>query len=183
MIDDIPRSLVVSYVYELPVGKGRALAPSNKIVNAAIWGWQVAGISNFKDGFPISVTDATNNTNSFGGNQRPNIVANPNLQNNTIYNYFNTAAFVQPAPFTFGDVPRTMGYLRAQGTINTDLTLQKYWQLWNESSRLQLRAEFYNIFNRTQLFAPDRTYGTSTFGVIPGALAARSIQFGMKLYW
>jgi hypothetical protein len=76
-----------------------------------------------------------------------------------------------------------MGYLRSQGTINTDLTLQKYWRLWNESSRFQLRAEFYNIFNRTQFFAPGTTYGTSTFGVIPGALAARSIQFGAKLYW
>jgi hypothetical protein len=183
MIDDIPRSLVVSYVYELPVGKGRAYAPSSKILDAAIGGWQVAGISNFKDGFPISVTDATNNTNSFGGNQRPNIVANPNLSGKSIYDYFNTAAFVQPAPFTFGNAPRTMGYLRAQGTLNTDVTLQKYWGLWNENSRLQLRAEFYNIFNRTQFFAPGSTYGTSTFGVIPGALAARSIQFGMKLYW
>jgi hypothetical protein len=110
-------------------------------------------------------------------------VANPNLSNKSIYDYFNTAAFAQPAPFTFGNAPRTMGYLRAQGTLNTDITLQKYWGLWNENSRLQLRAEFYNIFNRTQFFAPGSTYGTSTFGVIPGALAARSIQFGMKLYW
>ncbi|HEY3937504.1 MAG TPA: TonB-dependent receptor [Bryobacteraceae bacterium] len=183
MIDDIPRSLVVSYVYELPVGKGKPFAPSNKVVDAAIGGWQVAGISNFKDGFPLSITDATNNTNSFGGNQRPNIVGNPNLNGNSIYEFFNTAAFTQPLPFTFGNVPRTMGYLRSQGTNSTDLTLQKYWQLWNETSRLQLRAEFYNIFNRTQFFAPGTTYGTSTFGVIPGALAGRSIQFGMKLYW
>ncbi len=183
MIDDIPQSLVISYVYELPVGKGRALAPSNKIVEAVVGGWQVAGISSFKDGFPLSVTNATNNTGSFGGNQRPNIVANPNLSNPNIYEWFNTAAFAQPAAFTFGDAPRTLGYLRAQGTINSDVTLQKYWQLWNETSRLQLRAEFYNIFNRTQFFAPDTTYGTPAFGTIPGALAGRSIQFGMKLYW
>ena len=183
MLNDIPRSLVASYVYELPVGKGRAYAPSSKVLEAAIGGWQVAGISSFKDGFPLSVTDATNNTNSFGGNQRPNVVANPTISNPTIYNWFNVNAFTQPAPFTFGNAPRTMGYLRAQGTINTDMTLQKYWQLWNESSRLQLRAEFYNLFNRTQFFAPGTTFGTSTFGVVPGALPARSIQFGLKLYW
>jgi hypothetical protein len=183
MVDDIPRSLVASYVYELPVGKGRKFAPSNKILEGVIGGWQVAGISNFKDGFPLAVTNATNNTNSFGGNQRPNIVANPNISNPNIYQWFNTQAFAQPAPFTFGDVPRTMGYLRSQGTINTDMTLQKYWGLWNESSKLQLRAEFYNLFNRTQFFAPGTTFGTTTFGVVPGALAARSIQFGMKLYW
>jgi hypothetical protein len=183
MIDDIPRSLVASYVYELPVGTGKKFAPSNKIVEGAIGGWQVSGISNFKDGFPLTVVNATNNTNSFGGNQRPNIIANPNLKGNSIYEWFNTAAFAQPAPFTFGDAPRTLPYLRSQGTINTDMTLQKYWRLWNETSKLQLRAEFYNLFNRTQFFAPSATFGTSTFGVIPGALAARSIQFGMKLYW
>jgi hypothetical protein len=183
MINDIPRSLVGSYVYELPVGKGRAYAPSNKIVEGVIGGWQVAGIFTFKDGFPLSITNATNNTNSFGGNQRPNIVSKPSVSDPTIYKWFNTDAFVQPAPFTFGNAPRTLGYLRAQGTINADMTLQKYWQLWDEASKLQLRAEFYNLFNRTQFFAPGTTFGTSTFGVVPGALPARSIQFGMKLYW
>jgi hypothetical protein len=184
MSNDIPRSLVASYVYELPVGKGKKLAPSNKVVNAAIGGWQVSGISSFKDGFPLSITAAVNNTNSFGGNQRPNLLGNPNLTSGqTIYQWFNVAQFAQPAPFTFGNVPRTMGYLRSQGTINTDATLQKYWQLWNETTRLQLRAEFYNLFNRTQFFAPATTFGTSTFGVVPGALPARSIQFGLKLYW
>lgn len=183
MINDIPRSLVMSYVYELPVGKGKKLATKNKLADGVVGGWQVAGISSFKDGFPLTVTNATNNSNSFGGNQRPNIVGNPGLSNPTIYQWFNTAAFAQPAPFTFGNAPRTMGYLRAQGMINTDATLQKYFQLWNEASRLQLRAEFYNLFNRTQFFAPGTTFGTSTFGVVPGALPARSIQFGLKLYW
>jgi hypothetical protein len=183
MIDDIPRSLVASYVYELPVGKGRRYAPSNKVVEQVIGGWQVSGISSFKDGFPLSITDATNNTNSFGGNQRPNVVANPTINNPTIYQWFNINDFTQPAPFTFGDAPRSMGYLRSQGTINTDMTVQKYWRLWGESSRLQFRAEFFNLFNRTQFFAPGTTYGTSSFGVIPGALPARSIQMAMKLYW
>jgi hypothetical protein len=183
MVDDIPRSLVISYVYELPVGKGRAYSPKSKIVDGAIGGWQVAGVSNFKDGFPLSIKNATNNTNSLGGNQRPNIVANPNLSNPTIYEWFNTAAFAQPAPFTYGTAPRALSYLRAQGTLNFDMTLQKYWGLWNETSKLQLRAEFYNLFNRTQFFAPATTFGTATFGVVPGALPARSIQFGLKLYW
>lgn len=182
-INDIPRSLVASYVYELPVGKGKKLAPSNKIVNAIVGGWQVAGISSFKDGFPLSITNATNNTHSFGGNQRPNLVGNLGLSDPTIYEWFNINAFAQPAPFTFGNAPRTMSNLRSQGTINTDATLQKYWGLWNETSRLQLRAEFYNLFNRTQFFAPNTTFGDSNFGTVPGALPARSIQFGLKLYW
>ena len=183
MIDDIPRALVASYVYELPVGKGRSYAPGNKIVENVIGGWQVAGVSSFKDGFPLSVSAATNNTNSFGGNQRPNVASDTKIDHQTIYSWFNTQAFTQPDAFTFGNAPRTMGYLRAQGTLNFDMTLQKYWRLWNEASRLQLRAEFYNLFNRTQFFAPGTTFGAATFGVVPGALPARSIQFGLKLYW
>jgi len=181
--DDIPRSLVVSYIYELPVGKGKKLAPSNKIVEGVIGGWQVAGVSTFKDGFPLSITADSNNTNSFGGNQRPNIVGDPTSGQQSIYSWFNTAAFAQPAPFTFGNTPRTTGYIRSQGTLNFDATLQKNWRLWNEASRLQLRAEFYNLFNRPQFFAPDTSFGDANFGVVPGALAARSIQFGLKLYW
>jgi len=183
MIDDIPRSFVASYIYELPVGKGKKFHTDSKLANAFIGGWQVAGITTLKDGFPLAITNATNNTNSFGGGQRPNLVAHPGLSNPSIYEWFNTAAFAQPAPFTYGDVPRTAGYLRSQGTINTDASLQKYWHLWNESAKLQFRAETYNLFNRAQFFAPNTTFGTSSFGVVPGALAARSIQLGLKMYW
>lgn len=183
MIDDIPKSFVASYIYELPVGKGKALQPQSKFVNAVVGGWQVSGITTLKDGFPLAFTNATNNANSFGGGQRPNLVGDPGLSNPSIYEWFNTAAFAQPAPFTFGDLPRTTGYLRSQGTINTDASLQKYWQLWNETSKLQFRAEAYNLFNRAQFFAPNTTFGTSSFGTVPGALPARSIQLGLKVYW
>ena len=183
MINDIPQSLVASYIYELPVGKGKKLAPGNKIVEAVAGGWQVAGVSTFKSGFPLSINAATNNTNSMGGNQRPNLTGDPRISNPTIDSWFNTGAFSQPPPFTFGNVPRTAPYLRAQGINNFDSTLQKYWRLWGEQSRLQFRAEFYNLFFRTGFYAPNTTFGNPTFGKITGALPARSIQLGMKLYW
>ncbi len=183
MIDDIPHSLVTSYIYELPVGKGKALAPQSRIADAIIGGWQISGISTFKDGFPLTISSATNNTNSFGGNQRPNIVGSPSVSHRTLNAWFNGNAFAQPAPFTFGNAPRTTPYIRAQGTLNFDATVQKYWQLWNENSKLQFRVEFFNLFNRTQFFAPNTTFGDPNFGVTTGALPARSIQLGMKLYF
>ena len=183
MIDDIPHAFVASYIYELPVGRGKKLAPSSKAVDAIVGGWQISGISSFKDGFPLSITAATNNTNSFGGNQRPNLIGKPGLSNQSIAEWFNIAAFGQPAPFTFGNAPRTTPYIRAQGTINTDASLQKYWRLWSEVSKLQFRAEFFNLFNRPAFYAPNTTFGDPSFGVVTGAFPGRSIQLGMKLYW
>ncbi|MGH9627736.1 MAG: hypothetical protein ACRD7E_05265, partial [Bryobacteraceae bacterium] len=182
MINDIPRSLVASYIYELPVGRGKRIAPENKVVEAVIGGWQVAGVTTFKSGFPLSINVATNNTNSLGGNQRPNLTGDPRLDNPGIERWFNTDAFVQPSAFTFGNVPRTMPNLRAHGTHNWDVTLQKYFT-FTEDTRLQLRGEFYNLFNRVGFYAPNTQFGNPNFGRVTGALPARSIQLGLKLYW
>jgi hypothetical protein len=75
-----------------------------------------------------------------------------------------SAAFSQPAAFTFGSCPRTLGDVRAPGTLNTDGSLQKYWRLWKDTTKLQFRAEAYNLFNRTQFYAIlARGYGLVTF--------------------
>jgi hypothetical protein len=180
--NDVPRSFVLSWVYDLPVGKGRKFAPHNAIVDGLVGGWSLSGVGTFKDGFPLAFT-TTNNTNSFGGNQYPNIVADPSLPNPTPQRWFNTAAFTQPAAFTFGNVSRTTPYLRSEGTENFDMNLNKNWQLWNETSRLQFRAEAYNLLNRTAFFAPNTNLASSAFGTVTSAGSARSIQLALKLYW
>jgi hypothetical protein len=183
MNDDIPRSLVVSYIYELPVGRDKRVSVANRLADGVIGGWQVAGISMFKSGFPLSIIATSNNTNSFGGNQRPNIVGIPNLDHPTPELWFNTAAFAQPLPFTFGNAPRTMPNLRSAGTNNFDFSLQKYWRLRSEARRIQFRAEFFNLFNRTAFYQPNTGFGNPAFGQVFQAYPARSLQLGLKLYW
>ena len=183
MNDDTPRAAVINYIYELPVGKGKKFAPANQFVEGAFGGWQIAGISMFKSGFPLAILAVTNNTNSLGGNQRPNLVGAPVLDRPTPERWFNTAAFAQPAPFTFGNVARTMPNLRSHGTNNFDFSLQKYWRLRGERYRLQFRSEFFNLFNRTAFYQPDTFFGDPGFGQVFQAYPARSIQFGLKLYW
>jgi hypothetical protein len=182
--DDIPKSAVLSYIYELPVGRGKHYGSSlSKPLAAVVGGWQVSGITTFKSGFPLSIT-APNNTNSFGGNQRPNLVGDPHVSNPTINEWFNVNAFAQPAPFTFGNVGRYMPTLRAPGINNWDLALQKWWN-WEEKLRIQFRAEFYNAFNHANFYAPDTNFSNygSTFGTITSANPARSIQMGLKIYF
>jgi hypothetical protein len=183
MSDDVPRSLVASFVYEIPVGSGKRVDPSNKAVRAIASGWQIAGVATMKAGFPLSMTTATNNTNSFGGGQRPNLVGDPHVSDATIDRWFNTSAFSQPAPFTFGNVARTMPDLRAPGIANVDATVQRNLLVSGEGRRVQLRAEFYNLANHPNFYAPNTQLGNPNFGVITNAMAARSVQLGVKYYW
>ena len=91
---DIPQSLVISYIYELPIGKGKPVGSNlSKPVDAIVAGWQVSGISTFKQGFPLSIAPANNSLGQYGGNRRPDIVGNIHVPNPTINKWFNTSAF------------------------------------------------------------------------------------------
>jgi hypothetical protein len=182
-IDDIPQSFVASYIYQLPVGKGRHFGSGmSGPEDALLGGWQVSGITTAKEGFPLGLTAATNNLNNDGGAQRPNIIGNPHLSNPTVNEWFNTAAFAQPLPYTYGDAPRTMPNLRAPGLYDWDIAAQKYFAL-KETARLEFRAEFFNAFNRPNFYAPSTSFGAPGFATITGANPARDIQLGLKLYW
>jgi hypothetical protein len=182
--NDIPQSLVLSYIYQLPVGRGRHFGTSlNKVADGVVGGWQVSGISSFKSGFPLGIVAQTNNTNSFGGTQNPNLVGNPNARPagvSRIQEWFNTAAFTQPDPFTFGNSPRSLPSTRADGINDFDISLSKSFQM-GERWKLQLRGDFFNAFNRPYFIVPNQVYGSPTFGQVSAAGVPRDIQLGLKL--
>ncbi len=180
---DIPHSLVVNYIYELPFGRGKQLGTNgNRPTNAVLGGWQLTGIFYAKSGFPLSISPAQNNTNSFGGNQRPNLIGDPRPADQTINNWINAAAFSQPAPFTFGNSPRNLGNLRAPRYTDWDMGIQKYWN-FSEAKRLQFRIEMFNALNHPNFFAPDTNLGDGGFGHISQAYPARDVQAAMKFYF
>lgn len=181
--NDIPHSFVLSYIYEIPVGKGKRMGSGMSApVDAILGGWEVSGISTFKSGFPLSITSATNTSNSFGGGQRPNLVGDPHVGDPNIYAWFNTAAFVQAEPYTFGNLARYLSWLRAPGLNNWDVGIHKWWR-WREVLRFQYRAEMFNAVNHANFYAPNQQLGNPAFGRITGTLPSRSIQMGLKLYW
>ncbi len=184
---DTPDRLVVSYVLDIPVGKGRKyLTNANWLEDATIGGWGVEGSTTLQSGFPLHLGNNTNNSNSFGGGQRPNVVAGCNTSisgsiASRLNEYFNTACFTQPAPFTFGDESRTDPHLRAPGMDEWNFAAYKNFPLTPENkATLQFRAEFFNLFNRVQFGYPGQSFGSSSFGVItsqqniaaPGAVRA-----------
>ena len=181
--DDIPQSLVVNYVYQLPVGHGKHFGTDMKgFADAVLGGWAVTGITTYKSGFPLSITTETNNLGTFGAGQHVNIIADPHVSNPTIKEWFNTNAFAQPNGFSFGDGPRNMPNLRAPGLHNWDLGIEKWWH-WQEKVRIQFRCEMYDAFNNVNFFAPNQQFGNAAFGTITGALRPRDIQLAIKGYW
>ncbi len=186
---DTPDRLVVSYVLDIPVGRGRKyLANSNKLVQGTLGGWGVLGVTTIQSGFPLHFSTNNNNTNSFGGGQRPNVVAGCNETTSgsatqRLNDWFNTACFTQPAPFTFGDEARVDPNLRAAGIANWDFSAFKAFPLAKEDRvNIQFRAEFFNIFNRVQFNVPGQSQGSSSFGVVTSqANQPRLIQFAMRL--
>ena len=104
------------------------------------------------------------------------------LSNQTLQRWFNTSAFAQPAPFTFGNAPRVMSTVRAPGLQTFDLCIQKWFNI-TEFLRLQFRAEMFNAFNRANFYAPDSNFNDAAFGRISATLPPRDVQFGLKLYW
>ncbi len=72
--DDIPESLVLNYVYDLPVGRGKRLGSSmNRIEDAVVGGWQVSGITTYQSGFPMAIGAGGNSSSVFGGGQHANL--------------------------------------------------------------------------------------------------------------
>ncbi|MGH9843870.1 MAG: hypothetical protein ACREEM_34475, partial [Blastocatellia bacterium] len=70
--------------------------------------------------------------------------------------WFNTAAFAQPATYTFGSTPRTLPYMRTPGYFSTNLSLSHDFKI-TEAIKFQFRAEGFNIFNRANFSAPSVT--------------------------
>jgi hypothetical protein len=187
---DVSQRAVLSAVYELPFGEGQRWRADNRFLNGVIGGWQLNTIGTMQTGLPIIVRGANNNAAN-----RPNIIGSARLDNPTRERWFNTDVFVNPAPFTFGNVGRVLPDVRGPGTVNWDLSLIKNTRL-REQLRLQFRAEAFNFLNHVNLLPPtsDPRFGiaqfvpgtdgrnrSGTFGVITAARDARILQLALKL--
>jgi hypothetical protein len=188
---DTPHSLVANYVYQLPIGRNRAIGGQmNRLANAVVGGWEVSQIATFKTGLPLSISGA--NYNSYGGNPRPDVTGDVHIDHQSIHEWFNTGAFAFAPYGTFGTAPRYFSYLRGPHYQNWDTAVMKNWE-FREAMRIQFRAELFNTFNHAQFYTPNTGYGGcdpnanascgSSFGQITNAFPARTVQFAGKFYW
>jgi len=187
---DQTHTLVFSWMYEIPLGRGKKfLANVNPVVNKILGGWQLNSIETYHSGTPIAVGGGPN-LPLFGGGNRPNWIS-PNVRSSVSMSnfdpatslYLNINAFSQPAPFTFGTAPALLPTVRVPAYYDEDLSVFKKFGLWSESRYLEFRAEFFNLPNRVVFGGPATNINNpSTFGTIGSqANTPRVIQFAIKL--
>jgi hypothetical protein len=182
---DVKHRLVLSSVWELPFGHGRALDIRNRVLDEVLGGWSAGYIAVVQTGQPYGVVELTNTTNAFSPSLRPNVVGTPVLDSGRpkaarLAEWFNTAAFAIPAANTFGNAGRTDGY--GPGLINMDLSILKEFRLTAERHRLQFRLEMLNFLNHANFANPIVSQGNAAFGQItslyPGN-QSRIVQLGL----
>lgn len=164
-------------------------------------GWRLSGITTFQTGFPLGLVDTSDNSltcwqglTSYGCPDRPNvtgpvILSNPrntSLVNSTqggtrlrSHYYFNPNSFAPEARGVLGNAGRN--YFHGPGINNWDLAVAKDTHI-TEAARIEMRIEFFNLFNHTQFDAPGTdVHSPSSFGIVSGAAAPRIIQLGVKI--
>ncbi len=184
---DFRRRLTTSFLYELPVGRGKALlGSSNVVVDALLGGWQIGGILTLQDGFPLTLYCGGGTIQNGGQNCYPDAVGvSPELPHDqrTVSRYFNTAAFIDRLPggpqYRYGNNGRNN--VIGPSIVDLDFSTAKTFHL-TEQRGIEFRAEFFNLPNHPIFGQPGNTLRTSTYGVITGTrIDSRQIQFGLKL--
>jgi hypothetical protein len=184
---DVPHHVVLAYAYELPVGKGkRVLSNARGVSQAVLGGWKVSGVHNYQSGYPLRATSSLN-IGLLSGTLRANYVGGQPMKNPNFHGdpnatpYINPAAFVRPAPFTFGNSGLNLPWLRTPALIEEDISLGKDFALASEARRLEFKASAFNIANRVQFGGVSTSVDDSNFGKISSqANTPREIQFSLR---
>jgi hypothetical protein len=193
---DFDRTLnfVQSYVYELPIGPGKALL-DHGLASKIIGGWQVSGILNLLTGTPFYIGANGGALNTPGETQTANQVADVQILHGVGPGnpWFSTSSFTQPVGAgVFGTSGRNI--MSGPGMFRLDLSMFKTFQM-TERFKLEIRAESFDLTNTPAFNNPNGTCCTSnnaSFGIIQGTVGSgsgvngigqfgRSLQLGAKL--
>ena len=194
---DIPQSFVLSYIYELPFGKGKRFL-SHGISSVLLGGWRIGAIQRYQSGQALPFYCASG-VSGWDNCFRFDVVPGQSVFNPAIHQpgfnalttpYLNNSYFADPngnanAPMVFGQLSRVTGF-RMQPFLNEDVNLAKSFN-FTETVSLELRADAFNIGNR-HIFAQPGNLGpqpnnvSTSFGLITGTVdSPRAVQLEMSL--
>ena len=186
---DFRHRSTTSFLYELPIGRGKGfLGGMNRLADALIGGWQIGGIVTLQSGFPFTLFCGSGSVQNGGDGCYPdNLGGDPKLAHDQrgASKWFNTANFVNrindPSlpQYRYGNNARNN--VIGPPLVDVDFSTSKSFA-FSEKRRLDFRTEFFNLFNHPIFGQPNSTVGTGSFGAITGTrVDSREIQFALKL--
>jgi hypothetical protein len=178
---DIRHNLVLSYIWDLPIGAGRRVDLKSAFLNGIVGGWQFNGVTTARSGNPFTPSLSVNPTNA--GHARPDRLNDGNLArgDRSADRWFDPSAFAAPAAFNYGTAGRNV--LFGPGLFNTDFGLFKrvLFDGWGSQKEIQIRLEAFNVFNQAHYGNPEARVDLATAGQIRAITGTmREMQIGIK---
>jgi hypothetical protein len=198
---DHTHKFVASFVWDLP-----KLRSSNNLVKWTVGGWQWTGIYNYSTGDPLTIMAGVDQSKTGLGADRADFIGTPEQYGGVAASgdrkgcsgtgpcvtWLDTSVFALPALGTYGDVGKNT--FRGPSHWDADMGLIKNFTPLSshENFNIQLRGEFFNLFNHPQLSNPEVNRSNANFGGVrstvgvaagnPGTSAdSRIIQLALKV--
>lgn len=185
--NNTPQYVQLSYVYEFPFGPNKPFMNYSGIAGALARGWSLSGNAYWNDGTPLAPHPEFNNTGDILSTLNVNVTPgiSPHIPNPGPAEWFNPAAFGQPADFTEGNASRTVAGLLGPGYNSMDISFGKRLPIGGERT-LEFNATALDVLNHANWNYPDTGIGSVSepnvdAGRIIGSHGGRVIQLGMKL--
>ncbi len=185
---NFPQTLILTYVYTLPFGRGQKFANSiSPAEDAIVGGWAISGVTNFRSGGPLLIGASSEDQLSQFGQQNASMRANytcsvadnPHQFNKAgTVDWLQTSCYSQPQGFVFGNDKVGEGDAYGPRYQSWDMSFAKAVHI-RESMQLQFQAQFFNIFNHVNPNTPNTSCCGGNFGVITGDFLPRQGQLGM----
>ena len=190
---DVRNIGVISAVYELPFGSGKAFAKDlSGVANGFVGGWAATSIITLQSGFPLTPQLSYNPSNNGDTRNPVRPFANPAFRGSAVTGnpaqWFNPAAFLQPPANSgfYGNLGRDT--LSGPGLATWDFSALKNTAA-GEHLTVQFRAELFNLLNRANfntpnliVFTPTGVSGTAG-AITSTSTTSRQVQFALKLLW
>jgi len=190
---DVRHIGVISAVYELPFGKGKAFAKElSGLANGFVGGWAATSIVTLQSGFPLTPQLSYNPSNNGDTRNPVRPFANPAFRGCVVTGnpsqWFNPAAFLQPPANSgfYGNLGRDT--VSGPGLATWDFSALKNTAA-GEHLTIQFRAELFNLLNRANfntpnliVFTPTGVSGTAG-AITSTSTTSRQVQFALKLLW
>ena len=166
-----------SFYYEIPSWRG-----PHGVVRAVAGGWTLSGMVTLVSGPPIHIRSGVDNSLTGVGWDRPDLVGSPyrahTSRDDFINAFFNTVAFAANQPGRYGNFGRNV--FNGPASAATNISLVKSFPFSERFGKVQLRSEFFDLFNSVNFGQPVALLNNRNFGRIQAAGDPRIVQFALR---